>query len=306
MPQFYLAGFTSDGTKEGWLYATALATGKQWRCKPAGVAHSRDYFRVDVPEQDPFVIERSFAQLEGEMATALRTVVETQNIPSGDTYSLLMHLVALSLARVPVMRENTGRPMVQIAEMVLQMTLSSPERYYSTLENMKKDGHDVSNFPSFEEMEQKSNTDHFTITPSQNWNVHSALMIADIILELLPKRDWSLAVPKRPEDIFICSDNPVSVSWTVSGLERQPPGLGQKNTMVFMPLSSHLGLIGLFGPVKPKISIDSQNVAILNQLTFRQAMAQIYCRDESFLGGKKQSDNYNISHQINVDSTVYF
>ena len=284
LPQFYLAGFTSDGTKDGWLYATAIATGKQWRCKPAGVAHSRDYFRVDAPGQDPFVLERSFAQLEGEMATALRTIIETQTIPIGDTFSLLMHLVALSLARVPVMRENTGRPMIQGAEMVLQMTLSSPEIYYSTLENMKKDGHDVSNFLSYEEMKQTANADHITITPTQNWNVLSGLMMADISLERLPQRDWSLAVPKRPEDIFICSDNPVSVSWTVSGLERQPPGLGLKNTMVFMPLSSHLGLIGLFGPVNPKISIESSNVAMLNQLTFRQAMAQIYCRDESFLG----------------------
>ena len=267
IPQFYLAGFTSDGTKGGWLYATDISTGKQWKCKSEGVAHSRDYFRVDVPGQDPFVIERSFADIESQMATALRTVIETQSIPIGDTYSLLMHLVALSLARVPVMRKNTGRPMVQVAEMVLQMTLSSPEMYYSTLDNMKKDGRDVSNFPSFEEMEQKSNTDHFTITPTQNWNVHSGLMIADIILELLPKRDWSLVVPERPEDIFICSDNPVSVSWTVSGLNRHPPGLGLKNTMVFMPLSSHLGLVGLFGPVKPKIKISSLKVANLNQLS---------------------------------------
>lgn len=283
IPQFYLAGFTSDGTKDGLLHATDIATGKQWRCKPEGVAHSRDYFRVDVPGQDPFVIERSFADIEGQMATALRTVIETQSIPIGDTYSFLMHLVALSLARVPVMRENTGRPMVQVAEMVLKMTLESPERYYATLEDMKQDGRDVSGFPDYETARKLSLSDHVIIKPSQNWNVHSGLMMANIILELLPARNWSLVVPDRPEDIFICSDNPVSVSWTVSGLDRPPPGLGLKNTMVFMPLSSHLGLVGLFGPVKPKISINSLKVANLNQLTLRQAMAQIYCRDASFL-----------------------
>ena len=75
IPQFYLAGFTSDGTKGGWLYATDISTGKQWKCKSEGVAHSRDYFRVDVPGPDPFVIERFFADIEGQMATALRTVI---------------------------------------------------------------------------------------------------------------------------------------------------------------------------------------------------------------------------------------
>ena len=49
IPQFYLAGSTSDGTKDGLLHATDLTIGKQWKCKPEGVAHSRDHFLVDVP-----------------------------------------------------------------------------------------------------------------------------------------------------------------------------------------------------------------------------------------------------------------
>ena len=280
IPQFYLAGFTSDGTKDGRLQVVDFSSGKQWQCKPEGVAHSRDYFRVDIPGQDPFVIERSFAQLEGEMATALKTVIESQAIPHGEVFSFLMHLVALSLSRVPTMRENTGRPIVQMAEMIWEMTVANPERYYSTLEDMKRDGRDVSGFPDYETAKKISMPDHVIVKPSQNWNVHSGLMMADIALELLPARNWTLVVPDRPEDIFISSDNPVSVSWTVSGLGRQPPGLGFKNTRVFMPLSSCLGLIGLFEVGDPLRYINSSQVAALNQLTLNRAKSQVYWRAE--------------------------
>ena len=88
------------------------------------------------------------------MAIALRAVIETQSIPIGNTYSLLMHLVALSLAAVPAMRGNMGQTVAQIAEMVWKMTLSDPENYCSTLESMRESGRDVSNYPDYEHMKK--------------------------------------------------------------------------------------------------------------------------------------------------------
>lgn len=282
VPQFHLAGFTSDGTKDGLLYVTDLKRKKQWQCKPGGVAHSRDFYRVDIPGVDPFAIERGMADLEGEMATVLKEILETQTLPTSDSFTLLMHLVAFSLGRVPAMRKSLEPPAVRVAERVLDLTLASPDRYYSTQEDMKRAGKDVSGFPCYEEAKAAHERGGFIITTSQNWNVHSGLMISDTALPMLFDRNWSLVAPENPSDILICSDNPVSLSWTSEEMKRFPPGFGMKNTMVYMPLSSYLGLVGVFEQVVPYKELNSQRIAALNRVSIKHTDLQIFSRDGTF------------------------
>ena len=293
IPQMYLAGFTSDGTKDGQLYTIDLKQNKRWKCKPNGIANIRDFYRVDIPDQDPFVIEHGFAEIEGEIATVLKNIIETRKLPSGDNLITLLHLVALSSSKVPVMREQLGKPIAEVAKRVLDLTLANPERYYSTLKDMENAGIDVSKYPSYENVKETHNNDGFVISPSQNWNIQSSLMMADILLPLLKDRNWGLIIPKNPSDIFICSDNPVSLMWTKESMLGYPPGFGLKNTMVFMPLCSSIGLIGLFTPTSPIMEFDSLGIASLNTETLSHAHEQVYSRDASF---KILGENDSLQH----------
>lgn len=80
--QMYLAGFTNTGTKDGQLWVADLKRKHEWRCKPEGVAHSRDFYRLEIPEVDPFVIERSFGELEGEFAAVIQDVIANKRFVS--------------------------------------------------------------------------------------------------------------------------------------------------------------------------------------------------------------------------------
>ncbi len=282
IPQMYLAGFTSDGTKDGQLYTIDLKQKKRWNCRPTGIANERDFYRVDIPGVDPFVIEHGFAEIEGAIATVLKDVFKTKKLPSGDNLITLLHLVALSSSKVPVMRQQMGKPIVEVTKRVLDLTLSSQEHYYSTLKSMKNDGIDVSKYPTYEDVKKTHTNDGFVISPSQNWNVQSSLMMIDILLPLFKKRNWGLVIPKNPSDTFICSDNPVSLMWTKEELLKYPPGFGLRNTMVFMPLCCNIGLMGLFAPMSPLMEFNSLGIASLNTETLSHAHKQIYSRDMSF------------------------
>ncbi|MEG6586067.1 DUF4238 domain-containing protein [Dendrosporobacter sp. 1207_IL3150] len=290
IPQMYLAGFTSDGTKDGQLYTIDLKQSKRWKCRPNGIANIRDFYRIDISDQDPFVIEHGFAEIEGAIATVLKDIFKTRKLPSGDNLITLLHLVALSSSKVPAMREQLGKPIVEVTKRFLDLTLANPERYYSILKDVKNVGIGVSKYPSYEKVREAYDNDGFAISPSQNWNMQSCLMMADILLPLLKDRYWGLVIPKNPSDIFICSDNPVSLMWTKESMLKYPPGFGFKRTMVFMPLCSNIGLIGLFTPTSPIMEFNSLGIASLNTETLSHAHEQVYSRDMSFkILGKNDS-----------------
>jgi hypothetical protein len=47
IPQFYLAGFTDSGQRDGSLWILNREDGLRWQGTPASVAHERDFYRVD-------------------------------------------------------------------------------------------------------------------------------------------------------------------------------------------------------------------------------------------------------------------
>jgi hypothetical protein len=62
VPQFWLAGFTETGQKDGRLWITDLKKGKQWKSTPRKAGHRRDFYRFSDPQLDPVAAEKAYSR----------------------------------------------------------------------------------------------------------------------------------------------------------------------------------------------------------------------------------------------------
>ena len=63
VPKFYLAGFTAEGTQDGRLFVVDQRTGKTWKSSPGGVAHERDFYRIDDADIDRYLVDGQVTQV---------------------------------------------------------------------------------------------------------------------------------------------------------------------------------------------------------------------------------------------------
>ena len=71
VPQGYLAGFTDDGTRNGRLFVSDLASGSVFQTKPRNVAAKRDFNRIDTEGQEPDALEQALGEFEGRAVDLL-------------------------------------------------------------------------------------------------------------------------------------------------------------------------------------------------------------------------------------------
>jgi hypothetical protein len=82
VPQCWLAGFIDTGEKDGTLWVTDLKRKRQWSCKPSGVGHRRDFYRVDDPSvSDPLAIEKIFSKIESDVAPVFSALYREKRGP---------------------------------------------------------------------------------------------------------------------------------------------------------------------------------------------------------------------------------
>ncbi len=164
--KMYLAGFTNTGTKSGKLWVADSNRGYHKKSLPDGIAHSRDFYRVDIPDVDPFIIERELGNIEGDVAAVLKNVIANKCLPENKDLSLLLNFVALQMTKTPAMRETLAKPMIAVLERVMDLMLQSPDRFYSSVEGAKKAGRDIDDTVSYEEMKRTFDQDGFIVSNS--------------------------------------------------------------------------------------------------------------------------------------------
>ena len=60
LPEFYLAGFTDTGTRDGMLHVSDYRRSRRYRVRPGQAARERDFYRIEVPGEDRNVIEKDY------------------------------------------------------------------------------------------------------------------------------------------------------------------------------------------------------------------------------------------------------
>ena len=93
VPQYYLKGFATPRSKDGWLSVFDLKEQKSFKTRPRNVAARRDYHRVDIDGVDPNIVETQLATLDDQADKAFRRVIAARSIADRDDFSFLLTLI---------------------------------------------------------------------------------------------------------------------------------------------------------------------------------------------------------------------
>lgn len=261
VPQFYLAGFTENDSKDGQLFVLDREQRKTWTRTPKGTAHKRDFHAVEAtPGGDPMVVEKALSHVEGQWSAALASVIDQKALPEGDSFGDLMMFVAFMAVRVPRIRET-------ITDFIDDVRQSQE----FAREWAEQQGHRV----------QEVNEHEFEVF-DKTWHVQQMVQMAAPLAPLLSLRKWCLWIADETAPDLICSDSPVAPTWAVPMRGPMSPAFGTPNTIVSVPLNRRIALVSMIEEELPAMNLDRDGVAAVNSMTAMYAK-QLYSSGPDFV-----------------------
>lgn len=240
----------------------------------------RDFYRIDGP--DPLAVENGLERVETLAAPIIRSMEENQDLPSGANYDILMNLLASLAARAPRRRRALADLCHRVAEAIVELHTGTPERFERVKERLRAKGEPVPD-RSFESMRRVVKERSLRYEMNRGWLVASMWREAELLVDLLADRKWTLVIAGRDAARFVCSDHPISLEPTRPGLfPFNSPGWGMKETVVYVPLSSRMALMGSFERGSDPVIVDSGFVAKVNHFTVIGADRHVYSEGEDF------------------------
>lgn len=280
-PQFYLSNFTKTESSTGRLYVFDKTNYQSLLGKPKNVAHQRDFYKVKVKDgDDPFILEREFSKIEAGAKRAIDFIKTTNSIPEGEDGNYLLNFVGLLAVRTPSHRNNMDSFHQDILNRVLDITLQNKERWDGLVARVRSEGKELPE-TTYEKVKELFDKGEFIFQVDQSWLLYLMLTSATTIINLLGHRNWSLAV--ADEGHFVCSDNPVSLSWIKHVPGPYSPGFAMKNTQVTLPLTNKIALLGVLETGYGSLHhFEKDRVAALNNFTIKSAERFIYSIEDDF------------------------
>lgn len=278
LSQFYLRGFAERGGDESWVHVLDLDQRKTFKTKPRNLAAVRDFNRVDLDGHDPNVLENQMAQLESSAAQAWTRVHEGAPF-EGEDRELVLTMAALQHIRTPERREMWRQTQAHSAEVVMDMVLSSEERWNAHVRRAREAGADLPEV-SYAEAKRFHEEKAYRIDVSRESHLHMEFVGLDAVVPLLLARHWQVLRTDPQTEPFITSDQPTYLAWIhpedVPPIHRNHPGHGFKDTRVWYPMSSELAIVGEFdGPLGER-RVGPDVVAIVNLMTIRGSRRRLY------------------------------
>jgi hypothetical protein len=224
-------------------------------------------------------VEKALSCFEGEVATALRKLEDTPSFDGQNRHSIL-DLMALLAARSPERREQYGRQLEAEIKMIMGLSLATKDRWESQTEQMKRDGIDLDETITYDDIKEFHESKKYTIEVSREHHISTEFVAIEAIRRCLYARNWLLIKSTHESGPFITSDNPVVLTWNepdkIPLLYRSSPGYGCRGTQVYFPISRRVAILGEFDGREGLIEGNRQLVAALNTKTLLFRNRQIY------------------------------
>ena len=282
VPQFYLAGFTKSGTKDGHLYVLDKQLRKRWGpVTPNAIAYKRDFHKIDArPESDPMVIENAIGDIEAKCSTIIHKLIEQRKLPVGTDCDILLNFVALMAARVPAIRNTISAFTDGIMKNVLRNMLGSDAGWQQFVKACEASSTQVT--ADQQEIKAIADSDDFTVDMDQTWHVGMMLELGSKLVPVLARRNWSIWLSENDAPDLICSDRPVCLTWLISQPPPFPPGFALPGTLVIMPINRRIAIAGTFEDQPANITMDKHDIATVNRATQEYAN-QIFSSEADFV-----------------------
>ena len=282
VPRSYLANFTDLG---GRLHVLTRDTGRQWESSPEKSACERDFYALEVTEDDEhdaLAVERFFAQVESHSREAIQATLREGRVPEGTLRKRLMEFLAVQAVRVPGTLHRIDDMADGIMKRVAWYLTATPETWAAHVQRMREAGDPVPDVP-YEELREFVLSEEYDVTWDQNTRLGMILHPLPALAAVLAERKWTLVVAPDGCPDFVCSDRPLTVRWNEPLAARwMPPGLGLRNTTAQIPLGRRAALLGMFERPFPMTVATPLLVGIVNMWTVTYATRYVYSAEREF------------------------
>lgn len=276
--QCYLKGFTRNGAKKSRLCVVSLAECKTFESKPDGVAHIRDFNRVEgLPAGE---VERMLAGFEGQIAAALKRISTDRSLDNLDAWTQVLYLVALFVVRHPTRRVQTQLAFEHTARFVLNLVTASSESWEAYQREAKEKGR-IGSDVNLTFSQARELADAYNVDVPTARHIDLELQMLEPILQTLTSRQWTLYIAGPGAGKFVSSDRPVALAHSDGATEslRRPLAHGMTGTSLYFPINRELCAVGRFEGVSGIRQLDAEGVALFNAVTYRNAHRELYCAD---------------------------
>lgn len=300
LSQFYLAGFTSNGKKDGDLYCFDLKKKKVRKSKVKEEGHQRNFNKIESDVFDESSLERGLSIFETDAARVFQNIIKAKTLPSTpEDWGFFFYYIALLGVRNPAIRESLDETKSHLMKVSLELLLSDSnvwENYKSKFDDSEIP--DIKKMSLFEAREKLLKYELRSLTPPGEFS-RIEFPTVDKVTESLSRRKWTLLDASSCPYDFITSDRPVKLFWS-NGLNDLGwgPGFGMQNSDLFFPLSKKIYLIGRFENPFPDMTANEKLVSSINTM-------QIYYTNR-FLYGSNDFFYFDDGKNDNVKSSKYF
>lgn len=283
IPQFYLRGFADGIGRKAKVFTFDSETKSTFTTLVRNVGSRRHFFRVEAEGVDPNAVEDAMSEIESEFAVHLSEVIEVRAFPTPEHFNSIMNILANISVRNPRLRGLMEGFHKEVAGRIMSIALSTEDIWESQMRQMREAGYPAKDDLTYEDLKRFNDSKEYDIIIDQTHLIGMEFKMLDPVLECSARRNWSFV--SAPEGCqFICSDDPVVLSW-IDGSNKgpYPPGHGLKGTMVLFPLCSDLLLVGAFEELPEQLLYAPDQVVAANTHIARYSTKQLYARDASFL-----------------------
>jgi hypothetical protein len=286
VPRCYLKGFARNRNKNSKLFVIDAKVRRSFESTPRNLAAERDFNRIDASGIAPDVIENQLAPFEAKLDKALERIIELRSFDDQSDRTIVINLIALLAIRNPRLRENMRRAQEQSARVVMELVLSSRERWEAHMRQMHDAGYPEAGIGvSYEEMKAFNESDKYRLEMNQTRHIAREFLVAQEVLPLLMQRKWSLLRAAPNSGGIITSDHPVCLMWA-NPRERHGfygPGLGTVATELLFPISKDLALFSRFEGDECAYDASDYQVAAFNGAIACFAERQVFAENDRFV-----------------------
>lgn len=253
----------------------------------------RDFNRIEAEGLDPNFLETQLAQFESELDGALGRIITSQAITSDDDLAYVLNLMAMSLVRHPSTRDSIAHSVGENRHAAVRLALENKSQWDVLVQRMREAGEHIGEDVTYEGVRAYVEGEKFRLQVDRSYLNRLELQHFEEVLPYFFNRVWTAIKTDPVTAPFITSDRPLFMLWArrEDNLNRPPPRLMDKSTLMIFPLSKEISLFGRTSGLPKVVSANAERVAMINAYQLHNARSQIFAPHEGFryaLGAKAE------------------